>query len=561
MAFAIADGNFNDPAIWSTGVVPTGTEPAYANGKTIQITGTVNAHSVRNDISDVYFANTAIPLMTSNAAPSGDVIASPFAAGFEGFRAFDRNFGTSWQTPSFLSVGTLAYKFPSNRVIKRYMFRVSGSQQAPKNWTFEGSVDGITWTTGAAALDTQTNAGIGTGGTFISSLINTGNIPYQYYRINVTAIGQVWPLTIVEMEMTESTSTNYGQISGGTFNLTNGSTLNCSAPTGVVVGSATPPITFALPFGSSASVNATIPSITAITAYYAVLLNGLGTLNFVGDISCGSVSASNLRVINITAAGRLNYNGNCTTGGNSGNQTNSIYSAAAGYIQITTTGFSGGNGGAITNSSVYLNAGGTLEIIGPVTAGSAPAVGMVGGTVTITGNVSTTTAFPAISNITTAGSIEPGGAITTTGLGNAISSVGYVKVIVPLVNVNTWQPVSASKLTIEPTTTSITFQKASGGNQLMQIGTVINATQPAIGDVRLGTTYGVVPNEFTGTMAVPLPANVSQGVPVDISVGTFLMTPASFVAELNTSSVDVAVRLRNSATVITTGTQLASFNI
>jgi hypothetical protein len=39
------------------------------------------------------------------------------------------------------------------------------------------------------------------------------------------------------------------------------------------------------------------------------------------------------------------------------------------------------------------------------------------------------------------------------------------------------------------------------------------------------------------------------------------MTPASFVQELNTSSIDVAVRLRNSATVITTGTQLASFNI
>ena len=39
------------------------------------------------------------------------------------------------------------------------------------------------------------------------------------------------------------------------------------------------------------------------------------------------------------------------------------------------------------------------------------------------------------------------------------------------------------------------------------------------------------------------------------------MTPASFVQELGVSTIPVAVRLRNSATVITTGTQLASFNI
>ena len=558
MAFAIADGNFSDGAIWDTGVAPSGSENAYANAKTIQVTGTVSVGVVRNDASNYYLPNTVIPLMTSATSPSGVVSWSTQVAGSEAYRAFDRNTATLWQTTAGVQSGTITYKFDTGKTIKKYYWKAAASATtSPRNFTFLASNDPA-FVIGVVTLDSPGPQSVGVSGSYSASFVNT--IPYLYYRLSVTSTNGA-TLQIAEIEMTESTSNAVGQLPGGTFNLTNISTLNCSAPTGVVVGSATPPITFALPFGSSASVNATIPSITAITAYYAVLLNGLGTLYFVGDISCGSISASNLRVINITAAGKLEYNGNCTTGGNSGNQTNSIFSAVAGYIKITTTGFSGGNGGAITNSSVYLNAGGTLEIIGPVTAGGAPAVGMVGGTVTITGNVSTTTAFPAISNITTAGSIEPGGAITTTGLGNAISSIGYVKVIVPLVNVNNWQPVSASKLTIEPTTTSITFQKVSGGNQAMQIGTIVNTYQPNVGDVRLGTTYGGVPNEFTGTMAVPLPSSVSQGVPVDTSVGTFLMTPASFVQELGVSTIPVAVRLQNSATVITTGTQLASFNI
>ena len=62
MAFAIVDGNFNDPAIWDTGIVPTGTENAYANNRTIQITGTVNVGTVRNDANPYYLANHISPL-------------------------------------------------------------------------------------------------------------------------------------------------------------------------------------------------------------------------------------------------------------------------------------------------------------------------------------------------------------------------------------------------------------------------------------------------------------------------------------------------------------------
>ena len=559
MAFAIVDGNFNDPAIWDTGIVPTGTENAYANNRTIQITGTVNVGTVRNDANPYYLANTATPAMTGPTNPLGSAIASATIVGSEPWRAFDRSSTSGWTVGSGLG-GWIGFQFTTGRVIRQYSFRAFSNATRPfATFTFEGSMNGSTWFN----LDSPSAQNIGQGAFYTSNLL-TNTVAYTHYRITGNGtVGSSSTLGVAEVEMTESTSLVVGNINGGgTFNLTNGSTLNCSAPTGVVVGSATPPITFALPFGSSASVNATIPSVAAVGNYRAVLLNGLGTLNFTGDISCGPTTAPNGHyVIQINLAGRLNYNGVCTNGGSNGNQCNSIISLAAAYIQITTTGFSGGNFGANPNASVWLNAGGTLEIIGPITGGNSPAVVMIGGTTIVTGNISTTTASPAITNITTAANIEPGGAITTSGSANAISSVGYVKVIVPLVNVNNWQAVYAPRITIESTTTSITFQKIGGGNQIMYIGTANNTNLPAVGNVRLSTTYGAS-NEFTGTMVVQTPPYVSLGALVDDNkVGTFLMTPASFVAELGTSTLDIAKRLQNSATVITTGTQLASFNI
>jgi hypothetical protein len=245
MAFAITGGTFSNPAIWDTGVVPTGSEDAYSNGKTVQISGTVNCGAVRNDLSDVYFQNTSIPLMTSNTSPSGIVTASSSRVGGEAFRAFDRNTATAWGTPDFTSTGTLTYDFISTRIIKRYMFRVLNTINAPRSWTFLASNDPLFGAGNVTTLDTQTNNTPATNGTYTSGIINTGNTAFQYYRLNVTAIGVQWPLQVAQLEMTEDTSTNYGQIVGGTFNLTDGSTLTCTAPTGVVVGSTTAPITFA----------------------------------------------------------------------------------------------------------------------------------------------------------------------------------------------------------------------------------------------------------------------------------------------------------------------------
>lgn len=562
MAFAITGGTFSDPAIWDTGIVPTGSENAYANGYTIQISGTVNCGAVRNDASDYRFIDTAIPLMTSNTSPSGEVLASSSSVGGEAYRAFDRNSSTAWITPSFVSTGTLTYNFISTRIIKRYMFRVLLAAQAPRSWTFLASNDVNFGAGNVETLDTQTNATPASGGLYTSGLINTGNTAYQYYRINVTAIGSTWPLTIAEVEMTESTSTSVGQIVGGTFNLTSGSTLNCSAPTGVVVGSTTPPVTFTLPSGSTATVNATIPSITTVTNYAGVLLNGLGTLNFNGDISCGPTSTSNVRVIQITAAGTLNYNGVCTNGGNTANQCNSIFSSAAANVNIITTGFAGGNVAAVANASVYLGAGGNLTITnsGPITGGQSPAVVIIGGNATVVGSVNASANAPAIQNITTATPIiDITGAITAGNGANGVIGLGLIKLNGLLFNTNRFMAVYSPQLTIDSTTTSWRLQTFAGPDIVLYAsGAALG--QPTANNVRFGTIYGAT-NEFTGTLRVPNPNTVLLGTLTDATVGSLLMTPAQFVSELNTSTTPVAVRLQNCSTVNTTGDQIASYGV
>jgi hypothetical protein len=84
---------------------------------------------------------------------------------------------------------------------------------------------------------------------------------------------------------------------------------------------------------------------------------------------------------------------------------------------------------------------------------------------------------------------------------------------------------------------------------------------PNEADVRLGVEYADTPTR-TGTLAVPLPQYVSQGVPVGSSVGTAFLN-ASDVWNVLTSTITTAgsigERLKVASTVETTGDQLASY--
>jgi hypothetical protein len=107
---------------------------------------------------------------------------------------------------------------------------------------------------------------------------------------------------------------------------------------------------------------------------------------------------------------------------------------------------------------------------------------------------------------------------------------------------------------------SVTVALESGGTKLLQTASGL----PATGDVRSGTVYGG--GTLTGTLAVPSPSNVRQGVPTDNTVGTAALTPADFWDYLTSSATPGSMGARvaaiptNPASVESTGAQIASFN-
>jgi hypothetical protein len=93
--------------------------------------------------------------------------------------------------------------------------------------------------------------------------------------------------------------------------------------------------------------------------------------------------------------------------------------------------------------------------------------------------------------------------------------------------------------------------------RLVSPDTAADAPIPA--NVRLGVSY--LEGNLVGTMAIPLPSNVSSGIAVDNTVGTAVLDPTAIWAvpltSVNTLN-SIGRRVKNAATVETTGAQLES---
>ncbi len=547
MAFAITGGTFNTPSIWDTGVVPTGSEDAYANGFTIQVSGTVSCNTVRNDASNYYLVNTAIPLMTSNTTPSGIVTTTSQVAGLEAWRAFDRNTSTYWQTAASVTSASTTYQFSSTRIVKRYMWKALTTATAPRNFTFEGSNDGSSFTT----LDTQTAINVGGNGVFTSSLL-ANTTAYLYYRLSITTNNGAPAIIVTEIEMTESTSNVIGKITGGGFNLTNNSSLTVTANTGVVVNSATAPVTFALNSPNSATINGNIISPAMSTNQTAISHTGTGTLNMNGNHSNNSIGG---RVIQVTLGGILNVSGSPNNGGYGISPTYDLSDTSS--INIT---------GNLINSGSYIiyhRGTGTVNVNGNVSAGSSnPTIALLSSSnCVVSGNVTGISTVSAISNTGGAANINVTGAVTAGTGAPAIVGLGTVTLTGPLINTNGFMAVSAPRLFITSATTYWSFTSSSGSTRILYTDAPTNVSGfPSTTDVRIGTVYGPT-NTTIGTMNVPLPSNVRIGVPTDNTIGTATLTAEDLFDAISGSTSGVGYRLKNIATVATVGKQIASFNI
>lgn len=150
-----------------------------------------------------YLTESAIPLTTS---PNANVIANGSNSTYPIYGAFDRNITTGW-TSAVANTGWLGYNFQRDITIYKYALTVFNTQYAPmpKNWTFEGSNDGTTWT----VIDTRSNISNWSAGVTRQEFTITTPTKFKQYRINVTAIVTAGGNVIVgELEMYEMVLNN-----------------------------------------------------------------------------------------------------------------------------------------------------------------------------------------------------------------------------------------------------------------------------------------------------------------------------------------------------------------
>ena len=360
---------------------------------------------------------------------------------------------------------------------------------------------------------------------------------------------------------------------GGQFRYANGGNLTCTAAQAIYVGVVSVPVlemTLASP--NTATFNGNVLTLANIINYIAIRHSSTGTLNLNGNYSIDAGSVRTL--ISVTSTGTLNIVGDISSTA-SNNNVNTLSMNTVGTINITgnVTGAPSTSGSPLTTSPIFISSAGTLNITGNTTANLTPAVYLTAATnYTQIGNVNASTTQAAILNQTAAATISVTGIITAgTGapaicssfaLGGSYSSGTYVKVSGTVVNSTNNIAIIAPRVTIDTNTSSWLFQISTGGNRTLYAPGV-PLGNPATGSVRFGTAYGAS-NELTGSMRVPSSSNVLQGVEVDNTTGTLLMTPADFWNYLIASGFtanSIGDRLQNASTVATTGGQIANYNI
>jgi hypothetical protein len=570
--FAIANGNFSNAAIWDSGTVPTSADDLYANNFTVTINGTYTVQTIRNTLPPIIVPNIATPIMTSNNTPSGTAFASSASGALLPWFAFnqDNNFNSGWQSTT-ANTGILGYQFTSGKVIKRYVIKGYGSSATlnPSTWTFQGSNDGIIYTT----LETVTAYSMPTNGNYTSGIL-ANTTSYTYYRINITAVQSLGSIPFVsEFEMTESTGTVLGNATGGQFIYANGGNLTCTAAQAIYVGATTPTLEMTLTSGNTGTFNGSVLTMTATANFNAIRLSSSGTLNLNGNYNIDGSAAANRYIIQLTGTGTINIVGDLSLTSTSGGAfANALNIAGTGTANITGN-VSGGTGTVLGVVTILGTAAGAINITGNVSTTGFPAICLnTSNTLTVIGNVSSTGTQPTIYNQVTAATISVTGIITAGTSAPAIysafalqasySSGTFVKVSGNVVNSTNNMAIVAPRVTIDTATSSWLFQISTGGNRTLYAAGVALGN-PATSNVRFGTTYGAS-SELTGTLRVPSAANVLSGVLTDNTTGTLLMTPADFWNYLIASGFtanSIGDRLQNAATVATTGGQIASYNI
>ena len=412
-------------------------------------------------------------------------------------------------------------------------------------------------------------------GSYVASTVLPGASDVVY--LNNFTVQMDVDVTVLEIRNNSAT----GVSQGGTGVISASRTVNADLyhrVSTLITISATSP--------SVVNITGNMPGTVASSSSNGINCTGNATLNYVGDIQASTSSFINAPTgIRLANGSTLNLTGNIVGGLNAANygvQNSPIGVRSNINAIINVVGNVTGGPSGIYNYGILQTTGDNVTITGLVSGG----FGSIGGqynagvysgglSLTIFGNLIGGNNAPAIWN----------GGVAVRMYGNIQNaSNGFAAVFgVPFFFVESTTQYEFRKLDLT-TNTLYTPGVATG--------------HPAEANVRTGITYGPT-NNLTGTCAVPPAAAVSLGVPVDNTVGTAQLDTNALAASLTATlapaldaslsvSLDASLsaslpaaiapllwdedvanlttpnsigeRVKNCATVATTGAQIASFN-
>lgn len=317
-----------------------------------------------------------------------------------------------------------------------------------------------------------------------------------------------------------------------------------------------------------------------------------GTLIFNGDVEARFGGYNHGYTINITVSSTNIINGNILGGSGVGAGSIAVV-IANGNLTVTgnVTGGIGIGGNAISSSSV-----GIINITGNLIGGSTSAITVSNGTLNIIGTIKGGTVNGSVgATISGTGTLNHVGLAQASALGSAIAcntpTTSVITCTGPFLRNGYIVAVASQTLIINALSNPYFEFKKSDTTDLSYVnGDTLNF--PSEMDVRDGTTYAS--GLYLGSLKVPAPSNVRKDVPTDNTVGTADLTAEDFWGYVNRSLtestgatpeeiweytnralteapdvptaqeiatqvwVDQPERLRNVATVETTGDQIAS---
>jgi hypothetical protein len=533
--YAIANGNWSNPAIWDGGTLPTSADVVRPNNFTVTIDQNINVQQLINDAAAPAVANGTF-ILTGNFTVTISV------------------------SISCLNTTVLTYNGSGTASI----VGTSGSVPILPSPSVSGGVTTVVHN--------------GTGTLNIDMLItSTVGVALNRWNVGITGSGSTTNFlkTIQRFLPTSNSETNGGAVfingNGCTINTVAilGWNSNIQANNSGLINIAANNTVF------NVNGNISTGATTGFNSSCIQIASGTNNqINVTGNVSGQSANGGNHATIYLASSGNtLVVNGNILTSAAS-----SIRSDQNNQVQIIGTVANGTNQsninmvlgnlnvtGAINGSSaISLASSSTGTITGNITGGtvaSSAAISSTASPLNITGTITGGSANGAV-GVAAGGTLNHIGTCQASAFGSAISSgaptTSTIILTGPFLRNTFVNAIACQSFRINNAYNPyFEFRKSDNTDVTYVDQSTLNF--PAITDVRSGTTYAS--GLYTGTAIIPSASNVSQDIPVDNTVGTAQVSGQDLLDFISTSSDPLAVRLRNVSTVATTGAQIASYTI